>query len=416
MNVLIYGYGTFEGGFAAARYFHNKGCKVRVTDLREESALGEGIHKLKELGIEIIAGSHRVEDFKWADLVIKTPAISLDNPFLDYAKSVSNDYSYLFENENVAKTKLICVTGTRGKTITTEAVCHALRKMDKKARICGSADSPVFKELENWEKSNVPEYLICKMSSWQIRDINYYCEGFIPTVELAVFTSSVQGERYEMFGKQARYILCPQENKLNVKETLNVSLRKISLIENNAGGMTKDIPANLQMAYAILRRLGFKSKDINNALKSFKGVPHKMEIVSTKDNLLVINDSATTIPETVGFTMRNIETAPIHLICGGSGKNLKADPLVETCKGVASLYLLDGSFTQKELIPKLKDNNIDFYGPFKTITEAVDEFKKNYDSDTKKVLQVLLLSPGAPASEFFTDEFDRGNKFKACFK
>lgn len=415
MNVLIYGYGTFEGGFAAAMYFHNRGCNVKITDLREESTLGERISNLKSLGIEIIAGSHRVEDFKWADLVIKTPAIPLDNPFLEYAKTVTNDYAYLFENENVAKTKLICITGTRGKTITSEAVCHALNKMGKTARVCGSADAPVFKELENWEKSDVPEYLICKMSSWQVRDTNYYCEGFIPKVELVVITSSALSERYEMFGKQTKYILCPQENKLNVKEKFNVSLRRISLIENNSAGMANGIPTNLTIAYSILKRLGFRTNAINTALKSFKGVPHQMEIVSTKDNLLVINDSSATIPEAVGFTMRNIQSAPINLICGGSGKNLKAQPLVEICKNVASLYLLDGAFTQNSLIPLLKENNINFYGPFQNMNDVVSEFNKNYEKEPKKVLQVLLLSPGAPASEFYADEFDRGNKFKACF-
>lgn len=414
MNVLIYGYGLYEGGYASAMYFFNKGCKVRITDLRDEKNLGESIKRLKKLGIEIIAGAHRVEDFKWADLVVKTPAISTDNPFLEYAKSVTSEFSYLFENENVAKTKLICVTGTRSKTVTTEAVCHALNKMGKKARICGSIEASTFNELEHWERGDVPDYLICKMSSWQIRDTHHYSEGFIPAVELAAITSPALNEKYEMFKPQTRYILCSQENKYTVKNQLNLSLRNISIIENNLIGIEEGVPANLKIAYAILRRLGFKPAKINEALKSFKGVPHRMEIVSSSNDLLVVNDSASTIPEAVSFNIQNFKTSPVHLICGGSNKNLAADTLCNICKDVSSVYLLDGSFTQKRLIPLLEKEHINYYGPYKKIEEAVEEFRKNYDN-TKKMLQVLLLSPGAPASEYFVNEFERGNLFKACF-
>lgn len=415
MNVLIYGYGVNVGGYATAAYFLKRGCKVRITDLREEKELGDSIRKLSEQGAELVCGEHRVEDFKWADLVIKTPSINPENPFLNFAKNVTNDYAYLFENENVAKTKLICITGTRGKTITSEALCHSLNKLGKKARVCGGVDSPVFDELSNWERSDIPEYLICKMSLPQIRDTYKYTDGIIPAVELAVVTSPVVNEKYEIFRNNTRYLLCSQENKTNVKENLNISLRKISLIENNISAIAEDLPANLKTTYAILRRMGFKSHDINKTLKSFKGVPHQMEIVSSDSNLLVINDSAATIPEAVGFTLRNIQSTCVYLICGGSNRNLNAQPLVDACKHVSDIYLLDGSFTREKLMPLLDKNNIKYHGPFTTMEETVSEFRNNLQ-DTKKVLQVLLLSPGAPSSEFFTDEFDRGNKFRACFK
>lgn len=428
MNVLIYGYGLKGGGFYSALYFLKKGHSVRVTDLRDEKSLGESIELIKKQGAEVIAGLHRVEDFKWADLVIKTPAISPKSPFLEYSKKTMTDFTYLLSDPHTEKVKLIFITGTIGKSTTSAAVCHALNKIGKKARMCGNIGSSPFTELEEWEKSNVPEYLICELSSWQLRDINEYLKEKMPNIEFLALTktlfekddlySDIQQYYYDKiqpFGPKVKNILCTSADKNYVATAVNRSIRRIASIEYYSERLQKSIPPNLQTAFAILKKLGFSAKEINKVLKSYKGIPHRNEIIKHIGNLLVINDSASSIPQAVSFTLNNLKGLSVNIICGGTGSKLSATSMVNTLKNVASITLLDGSFTQNKLIPELNAKNIPFNGPFNNMKQAVD-CAMSLINKKSAATQVLLLSPGASALELFTNEYERGDSFKSCFK
>lgn len=427
MNVLIFGYGLKGGGYDNAVYYLKKGHEVRITDIRDEASLGESAAYLKSKGVQIIAGEHRVEDFKWADLVIKTPAVSPDNPFLDYCSNIKNDFACLFSDKHVSKVKIICITGTVGKTIAASAVCQALNKLGKKTRMCGNMGISPFTELEKWEKGNVPEYLVCELSSWQVRDTHSYLTT-MPKMELAVITNTLienEGEksdiqqfynnRMQMLGQDIRYLLCPAEDKGYVSKAAKIKSRSIGTIEYFGSGLSKELPSSMRSSFAILKRLGFSGAEINTALKSFKGVPHRNEIVKRYGSLLVINDSASTIPQAVSFTINNMKGLRINLICGGTGKNLNAQSLVEALEDIASVTLLDGSFTENKLIPALNNAKIKYNGPFKEMKDAV-ECAMQFTDRKNNGTEVLLLSPGASAFEYFANEYDRGDQFKALFK
>ncbi len=427
MNVLIYGYGLKGGGFDNAMYFLKKGCNVRLTDIRDEASLGESAAFLKTLGVTIIAEQHRVEDFKWADLVIKMPAVSPDSPFLDYCRNVKNDFACLFENKNTEKVKLICITGTVGKTVTASAVCHSLNKLGKKARMCGNMGISPFTELEKWERGNIPEYLVCELSSWQVRDTHSYSEK-MPCIELAVLTNSLMENNNEettvqsfytnimkMLGSGIKYQLCPTEEKKYCEKATGIKSRKIGTLEYFGSGLSKELPASMKSSFAILKRLGFSNNEINKALKSFKGVPHRNEIVKHLGSIIVVNDSASTIPQATSFTINNMKGLRINLICGGTGKNLNAQSMIDSLAEVASVTLLAGSFTEKILIPALEKAKIKYNGPFKKMRDAVEcamQFTDKMNTGT----EVLLLSPGSSAFEYYANEYDRGDQFKSFFK
>lgn len=415
MNILLYGYDLYDGSFENAMYFLNKRYDVRITDLRKEEELGESIQILKAKGAQIIAGAHRVEDFEWADAVLKIQAISPDNPFLAYSHNVISDYTYLFDNENVAKVKLICITGTSGKTITSSAVCHALNAMGKKARVCGNTGNSPLTELERWENADIPEYLVCEMSSLQIRDIYLNSNGYIPAVELLTVSSNTINQKLEMFESRTRFILCSGKNRQALRNKLKANILQISTIESFVNSISETIPKNLFTAFAVLKRLGFRTAQINSALKSFKGIPHRKEIVSSENGILVINDSSSTTPEATAITLDTLKDNPVHLICGGSGKDMNVDSLSEHLEHVSSTALLDGSFTRNALIPALEKKGIAYSGPYKDMKEAVDSILHTIEQD-KKILQVILLSPGAQAFEYFRNEADRGDCFKSCFQ
>ncbi|MCQ2398508.1 MAG: UDP-N-acetylmuramoylalanine--D-glutamate ligase [Sphaerochaetaceae bacterium] len=427
MNVLIFGYGLYGGGFASASYFLKKGHSVRLTDFRDESSLGDGVVRLKSMGVDVIAGCHRTEDFKWADIVVKTPAISPENEFLKFAKKQANDFSCLFSDSHVKDVKLVCITGTKGKTVTSSAVCSCLNSMGFKARMCGNMGISPFAELALWEQGDVPQYLVCEFSAWQVRDTYRYLDGKMPEIEISMFTNVLDcdssdftgdretdvGEKIKMFGSSAKKLLCPYEVTHNVAKIAGLGRKSIYSSEYAMSGFSKELPLNLRNAYAVLRRMGFSQGKVNMALKSFKGVPHRAELVTRRSNLIVVNDSAATIPAAVSFSFANFNTMPVHLICGGTGKNLDGSEMLDVLKSSVSVHLLDGNFTRQSLIPLLDEKHIKYYGPYEKIEDAVSGVMSSVsDCD---VMQVVLLSPGAQAYEFFSNEFERGDRFRNCF-
>src|SRR5438270_12513136 len=87
-NVLVMGFGVHGGGLGVARFMARQGANVRVTDLRTADKLRPSIEALEHEGlvVEYVLGEHREEDFHWADLVVKNPAVPRESPWLALAR------------------------------------------------------------------------------------------------------------------------------------------------------------------------------------------------------------------------------------------------------------------------------------------------------------------------------------------
>jgi UDP-N-acetylmuramoylalanine--D-glutamate ligase len=422
MNILIFGYGLHGGGFESSLYFLSRGDSVRITDIRNRDSLGESIDFLEQKGAEIHCGGFRTDDFTWADIVIKSPSIRHDNEFLAFAKRTENELSYAVSRPEAKEVKIICVTGARNKTTTASALCHALNKMGKKARMCGNMGLSSFSETRRWDNGDVPDYMVVEMSTWQARDTYLLLKGNVPHVEVSVITS-VFGEALPKredvtlktgeFNVHAKHIVCPAEVKDGISRMASRIAGSVSAIESASRGISKALPERMKAAYAVLRRLGFDSRQINAALKSFRGIPNRTELVLRTENSIYINDSSAIIPASVRFTMENFENLPVHLICGGSDSGLDALPLLKVLRSSASVHLLEGTFTSEKLIPLLKKHRIAYRGPFMKMEEAVSSASSELDLKSS-MMQVVLLCPGASGYEYFGNEFNRGDCFKAA--
>ena len=418
MNVLIFGYGAHGGGFDSAMYFLSHGDNVRITDIRSRDSLGESLDYLEKKGAVIHCSGHQTADFEWADLVIKSPSIRNDNEFLTFAKRVENDLTYAYSRRESRRIRIICVTGAQYKTTTASALCHALNYLGHRTHICGNMGISAFSEIQKWDEGDVPEYLVIEMSTWMARDIYHFMKHKVPHVEVSIITTLFENQeenadalnRTGEFNLHANYLICPAEVKDILEKIAAKKAKNISSIES-ARGMTKALPDKMRRPYAVLRKLGFSATQANEALKSFKGNPNRGELVLRTDNAIYINDSSSIIPAAVNFTADNYESLPVHLICGGSDSSLDATAMLPTLKAAASLSLLEGTFTRRRLIPLLKENKIKYSGPFEKMEEAVTCASSKLASKSN-ILQVVLLSPGASAFEYFGNEFSRGEAFK----
>ncbi len=431
MKILILGLGLNGGGASAARYFAGK-ATVRISDISPRETFGPLADEMEKLGITCFFSDKDPKDnIKWADVVIKNPAIPNKLPQLALAKSIKNDFSYLFSSPLIKNIKLILVTGTKGKSTTVSAINHALNKMGHSSLYCGNIGISAFITLDELESRNkkgekMPEYIVAEMSSWQIHDTYVGLNGIMPQTELTILTSLYRDHQNSYQSLNAYY-----DDKLiliNEKcKRILINYKTKHYVINHTHGLKKKIKVfpslfnpyignkmELICSYNALKLLGFKKDEIILALSSYKGIPHRIEQVAIKNDIMFINDSSATISEAVTFSTKTLYPLSYHLICGGTDKDIKANGMLSACKGATSVILLNGSFTRDKLLPMLENNNIKYYGPYDDLPsafyQAVEnaELKKNHTAN----MQVVILSPGAASFEMFKNEFDRGDSFR----
>ncbi len=432
MKVLVLGLGFNGGGRAAAEYFIMKKHKVRISDISPRESFGNLVAELEAKGIEcFFSDSDPRNNIRWADVVIKNPAIPTNLLQLSLAKRIATDFSFLFSSDYKDRVKFIVVTGTKGKTTTVSAITHAVNALGKEALYCGNIGISAFTILTELDKrtkkkEKLPDYIICELSSWQIHDAYIGLNGIMPKFALAIFTSiyadhqnryssmkEYKEDKMKLFGEHCERILLREDVKSFFLDQAPWLKKKVS----TSPSLTNPYKAHkmeLACAYDAMKLSGYKKKEIMKALSSYKGMPHRGEQIAIKNDIMYINDSAATISEAVTFSMKNIAPLSVHLICGGTDKELLPTGMENAIKKATSITLLDGSFTRTKLIPLLDDKLIAFDGPYDNMHDAfmkANQKAMEKQKDTGR-MQVVLLSPGAASFELFRNEFDRGNQFR----
>ena len=145
--------------------------------------------------------------------------------------------------------------------------------------------------------------------------------------------------------------------------------------------------------------------EIKKGLKEFTGIAHRMELITTYNNIKWYNDSASTIPQATAAALRGAEK-PVRLIAGGTDKKLDFDGTIDAFSLAKAIYLLEGSATDR-LTVLLDNKNIPYNGPFNNLANAVAAVEK-----ASKPGEMVIFSPGATSFGMFNNEFDRGDQFR----
>lgn len=461
-KVTVMGLGLNGGGVAAAQFFARYGAEVTVTDLKTSEELRPSIEKLSSFtNIRFVLGEHRIEDFKEADLVIKNPGVKLEgNIFLETAKQIESDLSVFLA---LSKAPVLAVTGSKGKSSTVSALYYGLKKLGYNAFLGGnitvsplsffeetSQDTPVVLELSSWQLADLKTKELLKPKAAIITPIMPDHLNWYGTMEKYVADKKIIYENMD----EADYLICnfddgwgkifAEETRANVfwyseknlpeecggvffnnrqEGVCNLNNEERLLLSKDAkvpGLKLKQNVLNAGLALLLyqkfyqaenLKEKGIKeqSEIIRKFMDEYSGIEHRLEFFYEKNGIKFYNDTAATIPEASAAAIEAFDKPPI-LICGGTNKNLNFIPLAEKAKLAKSLYLLAGSGTDL-LIPLLKENSIEYRGPFDSLDSLLLSLKENLEAD-----DIVTLSPGAASFGMFKNEFDRGNKFKEKVK
>lgn len=445
------GLGLHGGSIGTIRFLHSSGAKLTVTDLKSKDELKPSLDKLSDLkNINYVLGQHRPEDFTGADMIIKNPIVPWSNKYIKLALEknipVEIDSSLFFQ---FCRNPIIGVTGTKGKTTTATLIYEILKtggKIPVKVGIGQTsvldklndlkADSIVIFELSSWRLSalgrcklsphvsvltniypdhlnyykNIEAYIKDKKHIYLNQTANDYCiinwdDEILNKLEPEIKSQIIKYSKNRISRGRSVFIdqgIIYLNNGIDEKKVLEIKEIKIRG-EHNLG----NILAGIGAAYAAGVSLG----DIHSAILSFKGIPHRLELVRELGGITYYNDTAATMPESAVFGIKSFEQ-PIILICGGADKNLDMAPLAraihENAKGVV---FLKGAATDKIIAEIRKILPEDERDKKFTVVETMDKAVEVARIATEAG-DVVLLSPGAASFGLFANEFDRGNKFK----
>ncbi|MDR0323724.1 MAG: UDP-N-acetylmuramoyl-L-alanine--D-glutamate ligase [Treponema sp.] len=412
--------------------------------------------------IRYILGRHEIEDFRNTDLVIKNPGVRPDSPFLQAAKRIETDIS-LFLNESPAR--LFAVTGTKGKSSTAAALHWILNN----ERIAGKAflgGNITVSPLSFIDELGANDDVVLELSSFQLGDLkNRKKNDESPLLKPAASVlTAIMPDHLDRYASMEEYI----DDKRNIyrgqdrncvtiagDDSWGKSFRSETkarpvvytdypLAEGQSGGWLEDgrgfarflefgfseeiaeiVPEhilvegehqkkNLLAAALAAYSLGVNSEKIRNALTTFRGIEHRIELFHEANNVRFYNDSAATIPEAAASCIEALCStgASLVLVTGGTDKNLDFSALVKSAEKAKAVILLAGSGSEKLKI-LLGEADISFSGPFDDLDKAVSAaVEKAASIRTAAGSAIVALSPGCASFGMFLNEFDRGRKWK----
>lgn len=433
------GLGVLGGGVATAKWLLKQGALLTVTDMKDEQALAPSLLKIEEFAKEIksqikyVLGGHEMQDFLDSEIIVINPDVPTDNPFVNAAreagKQIENELTLFYK---FAKFKTsIGVTGTRGKTTTTNWIGHIIKSAAMNVRVLGNdPEKPFLSEIENCDQDTIA---VIETPSFQLEMFD--SSGKAP--HIAVITNLYQDHlsrhktmegyalaKANIFKNQTEndFLILNKENKwTEFFLSQNPKAKVVFSSDAKIGGLNREEFSdkfgehnlnNFIVAAAACTSLGVSEDDILRAVEGLPQIKWREELVYDKGGLKIYNDTAATSPEALISAVERFskKEANTIFIAGGTDKGLdfkEWGKFVEANLTPDRLVLLAGSATEK-MKESLSWQNVN---EFQSLEEC-------FDFAIGKVGHggVIVFSPGAKSFEKFKNEFDRGEKFNDIVK
>jgi UDP-N-acetylmuramoylalanine--D-glutamate ligase len=430
--------GAGESGAGAAILAKKEGFDVFVSDTSKIK------DKYKEMldahGIEWEEGHHTEEKILSADEVIKSPGIPKEAPMIQ--KLMAQGTHIISEIEFAGRytnSKMICITGSNGKTTTTSLIYHIFKKAGYDAGLAGN----IGRSLALQVAEDPHEYYIIELSSFQLDNMYDFRANIAILLNITpdhldrydfkfenyadakmritqnqtaddsfIFWNDDPVIKKEMEKFDIHAVRCPfseikedasvayieeGEYKLEYPTPFNMEQEELSLTgkHNLYNSLAAGLAANIS---------GIKKDVIRQSLSDFPGVEHRLEKVCKVRGVQYVNDSKATNVDACWYALESMKT-PVVLILGGKDKGNDYshifDLVKEKCVGL--VYL--GADNTK------LHNNFDAFGiPVRDTHSMADCVKACYEM--AKPGDTVLLSPCCASFDLFKNMEDRGTQFK----
>lgn len=440
-KVLVVGLG--RSGIAAAKFAANCGARVCVSEKRSRDEVKEAIKALEGFSVEYSCGQNDPVMMVGADLIIASPGVPLNLKGLEEARK--KNIPIIGELElalSQIEVPLIAVTGTNGKTTTTSLIGHILSMCGVKTCVGGNIGTALLGLIE---EAKGAKWVVAEVSSFQLettpslaphigvllnitpdhldRHANFeeYADikaGLLTSLgisDFGVYNSADQVINERVKNVSARLI------PFNVLETTEVGgywddghiIVKLPCLKyerfsvSNVSLKGAHNRENILAAVIVAVLCGGNKEKIQEAIQTFKGLPHRLQLVGEYKNVLYYNDSKGTNIGATAAALGNFEHNVI-LIAGGQDKGLSYEQLAPFIPGRVKKLILIGE--SKEKMQK------ELNGLTDTVLENSLEEAVKTASDLATDGDVVLFSPACASFDMFRDYNHRGEVFVNAVK
>ena len=439
-RIVILGAG--ESGAGAAVLAQKKGFDTFVSDM----SLIKDKYKamLNERGIQWEEGKHTEELILNADEVIKSPGIPNDAPIILKLKNqgtpIISEIEFAGRYTNA---KMICITGSNGKTTTTSLIYHIFKKAGLNVGLAGNIGQSLAYQVAECNY----DYYVIELSSFQLDNMykfhaniavlmnitpdhldrygfemqNYVDakfriiqnqtddDAFIfcnddPIIQKELHKYGIHGQYFPFAEKNEEGVAAfTEENKVYFTRPIAFNMEQEELALTGTHNLFNSMAAGISANIA-----GIRKECIREALNDFKGVEHRLEKVARVKGVDYINDSKATNVNSCWYALQSMKTKTV-LILGGKDKgndyNEIADLVKEKCSGLIFLGLHN---------EKLHDFFGNFGLPIVDAQSMPDAVNAAYNMAKKG--ETVLLSPCCASFDLFKSYEDRGDQFKECVR
>ncbi len=438
-NNKIFILGLARSGYQAAKYLIKRGNTVILNDGKEEDKMDpEQVKELRELGVELIFGSHPDDILDSSfDYLIKNPGVPIDHKYVLKARElgieVINEVEMSFRllPEGV---KVIAITGTNGKTTTTTLTYEIMKKaFGEKVFLAGNIGYPVSSILSDVKSGDI---IVTEVSCQQLENM----EKFRPDVALMTNLSPAHIDflkSYENYKRVKAKLFKNQtsnevailniDNDDVINETKNIkSTVKYFSSKNQINGCyVKDDSIyyygekvisrddifiagmhnveNCMAAISIVKEFGVSNDVIVDVISNFRGVEHRLEYVDTIEGRRFYNDTEATNIKCTQIALSSFDK-PTIIILGGLERGQDFNELTPYIKNVKAIIGIGQC--RERVLDYGKSIGIDTY-----IYEHLrDGFDKCYEVSSEG--DIILLSPASASWDQYKECEVRGAEFK----
>ena len=392
--------GLARSGRAAALALSRRGVAVVAVDRSLDTDSG----RLAAVGVEVRLGTEEESLLEGVELVVKSPGVPAESPLVAAARAraipiwseVELGYRLLPSNP------LLGVTGTNGKTTTTELLGAIFRAAGRPVEVAGNVGRALSDAAEGIDPD---AWVVCELSSFQLEDVHELA------CDIAVLLN-LEPDHLDRHGTYEAY----RDAKLRIFERAGTRIVPRGLgLEGIEFSADDPLPAepripgahnreNAAAATAAARAAGIDDDAIAEALRTFPGVPHRLELVRELRGVRYVNDSKATNTAAAARGVAAYD-APLRLILGGSLKGEDFAPFARD---------LPASVRTVHLIGEATDE----------LARALDAAGRTYtrDGDLAHAVMhaaadaepgdIVLLSPASASFDQFTDFEERGDTFR----
>ena len=436
-NKKIFILGMARSGFEAAKLLA-KDNEVLVTDMTEQDE--KQVKELEKLGVKVIIADDPLPllDDSY-DVMVKNPGIKYSTPAVVKAKELGMEVinevelGYRYLNKDV---QIIGVTGSNGKTTTVTLIYLMMKEAGLPVLLGGNIGTPFCRFVEDVKDG---DYLVMEISDHQLCDMykfktnvsvltniydahadfhdsheryvqtkkkifNNHTEKDIAIInrdnQEAVDISKDINSTKHYFSKDKKENVYLKDGAIYYKDEKVVETKDIKLVGNHNY-------ENIMAAISAVKVYNVDNECICNVLKTFGGVEHRIEYVTTIDGVDYYNDSKATNCESTKTALESFKR-PTLLILGGLDRGHSFDDLTPAIGNVT--YVACYGETKPRIKEYCDRMGIDcgVFDGLKNATIACYEKAQHGD--------VVLLSPACASWDQYKAFEDRGNEFKDIVK